>query len=161
MEPDELRLWETVRRAGKGSNLSESDLSFAEACLSASDAQDVANACEIILRCSTSIQGRQRARSILEDLCLRPLEDGPVMTILNVMLFIELGEYANQTAVRKFVLDAVRSNVTGIRVNAVFILARIAQVGDEEALNLLKSLTNDENEYVRSNARIMIKKLAV
>ncbi len=159
MESHELRLWEIIERIGKGYDVSEDDLPFAETCLDAPEPQAQANACEILFRCSTSESVRCHALDRVEQLCANAAEEDYVVTLLIVMLYPPLSAFSNRTALKDFTVKCARSSRWQIRTNAVSVLQRLARTGDQDAIRLTTSLANDTNSYVRENAQNALQSL--
>lgn len=152
MEAHELRLWEILQRAGKGNEVSEDDLVFAENCLGLPPPEAQANACEILFRCSKSESARSRALDTAEQLCANAAEEDYVVTLLILMLYSPPNTFLEKPTFREFAVKCARSSRWQIRTNAGSVLQRFAQK-DDEALGLLRVLASDSNVYVRENAQ--------
>ncbi len=160
MVPGDERLWDIWYKAGTTGYLNAEELAYAEGHLRSSIAQDRANACEVMLRCSRSHAQRAAAVKALEELCLDSAADEDhVMTLLIALMYARTAGFSNPTGMRQFVMRCGRSSKYYIRADAADAVWVLAKVGDREAVELLRSLASDEDEAVRSNGRYYLKKL--
>lgn len=159
MRPLELRLWEILHRSGKGVELSADDIAFAEQCLDDNAAQIQANACEVLCRYSSSESARRRAVNRIADLCLNFTEEDYAITILTVMLYLSQDTLLNARVLGDFAFKCAYSSRWQIRTNAVSVLHRFVKIGNTDALNLIKTLSNDPNNYVRANAQHVLQRI--
>jgi len=153
------KLWDIVDKAGTTSCLSAEELAYAELHLKSSLPEDRANACEAILRCSRSHAQRAAAVLALEELCLNSADEDYVMTLLIALMYARTAVFSNPVGMRQFVMRSGRSPKSHIRADAADAVWVLAKADDREAVELLRSLTIDEDEGVRGNAVYYLKKL--
>jgi HEAT repeat protein len=161
MRSGDERLWDIVTKAGIGASLSSEELGYAEAALRSPLALDRSNACEALLRRSTSDTQRAAAFEALEALCLASADEDYVVILLNAMLYTRNFAFRSPSRIRDFLVRSGRSRNGHIRTNAVELIEPIARGGDREALDLIKGLARDENANVRSNALLSLRNLGV
>jgi hypothetical protein len=159
MHTGDERLWDICDKAGTTSQLNAEELTYAEAHLTSEVLDDRANACEAILRCSRLPAQRAAAVRTLEALCLNSTDELYVMTLLTALMYARTTVFSNPVGMRHFVMQSGRSQKNYIRADATDAVWVLAKAGDQEALELLRSLASDEDEGVRGNVFYYLKKL--
>ena len=152
MRPSSRELWKLLHNASQGCDLSKEEIKVAASYLDNARPGALANACEIIYRSSRSTLLRRRALDTLEKLCRAGGEGEYVVTMLTAMLFVPVKTLSERRSIKEFLTRCGASRRWQIRVNAINVLERLAHAGDSKALDSIRVLTGDKNEYVRGNS---------
>lgn len=81
-----------------------------------------------------------------------------MLELLVALMYARKAAFSNPVGMRQFVMRSGRSPKYYIRANAIDLVEVLAKGGDRDALELLKSLANDEHMTVRNNAVISLRK---
>jgi len=95
----------------------------------------------------------------LEELCLNSAGEDYVLTLLTALSFARTDVFSNPVGICRFVMRQGRSPKHYLRVDAALAVGVLAKAGNREALELLRSLARDDNEDVRGNALIYLRKI--
>ncbi len=147
------RIWELERKLRAGEPLTESDLEQARNYLDSEEIVERTIAYDIVMR-DADLAERQHILQLLEEECRKALDSKasyPCNLVL-VLRRIPMPTLAASVVFRQFVTVAASAGSTGCRMNAIYVLEKLADSGDVAAMESLTSAMSDRDVLVRQNA---------
>ena len=136
----------------EGKPLTSNELAFMEGCLDSLDSRRIAIACGALLRDpSANLGQKENARNALRKLVAEATAHAIRLELSITLLLIPYAEIED-VALKRFAYSLANDEIFSVRVNAISVLVRFAQCGDEQAIMLLHTAEKDPHKTVRQGA---------